>query len=137
MFKRILTCTVAFVCLCSVYFINKTPIFSGYSKNFELYIASASSSAKIINVNEDIFPYVFNVKGQAVSLDKNVFNLDEFLKDFSARTISCEELENGTIYYAYSPKVKYKKKVGAETVNLQIYVGEYVKIGSPIIFGSF
>lgn len=137
MLKRLFTCGLAVACLFSVYFTNKTPIFSDYGKNYELYIASASSSAKIINVNDKEFPFVFNVKGQAVSLDKQTFDLDAFISDFNAKIVFSEQVAGGDLYYAYSPKIKYKKKIGSDTVNLQVFIGEQVKVGSPIIFGSF
>jgi hypothetical protein len=137
MAKRIFTCIMAGICLCSVYFLNKTPIFSGYAESYELYIASASSSAKIITVSEKIFPFVFNVKGQAITIDKKDFDLTAFLNEFNANIVASDSFACGIVYYAYSPKIKYKKKVGEHTVNLQIYLGEQVKIGSPIIFGSF
>jgi hypothetical protein len=54
-----------------------------------------------------------------------------------AKIIFTEQIEEGTSYYAYSPTIKYRTKIKNKIINLQIFVGKGVKVGSPIIFGSF
>ena len=137
MFKRIFVFLMACICLLTTFFVNKTPIFSAYSDNFEVYLYSSSSTAQILNVSKSEFYLLSNVKGQAFNAKKEDFDVAEFLMDFDANTVLVEEISEGKIYYAYSPKIKYKKELADKAVNLQIFVGDTVKVGSPANFGSF
>ena len=60
------------------------------------------------------------------------------LKSFNATHLFSEQAEGGVIYYAYSPKIKYREYINGAAVNLQYYEGEsFNKIGTPLIYGSF
>jgi len=49
-----------------------------------------------------------------------------------------ESLETKECIYAYSENLKYFVKIKGEKVNVQICLsGDGVKVGSPLIFGSF
>ena len=137
MFKRIFVFLMAIICLLTTFFINKAPIFANYSDNYEVYLSSASSTAQILSVSKGEFYFLNDIKGQAFTARKEQFDINEFLSAFSAKTVVIEEIAGGISYYAYSPKIKYKKEFAGETVNLQIFVGDTVKVGSPIIFGSY
>ena len=138
MFKRLASVFLCLLCLSSVCYFNKTPIFSNYSPKLELYIGAPNSTAQIITVNSKEVPLLSNVCGEAFTTCKNTFKLNEFLQNFSAKIIFTESLEQGVCYYAYSNKIKYNQTVNDKKVNIQVFIGEQtVKVGSPIICGSF
>ena len=50
----------------------------------------------------------------------------------------CEHVENVVCFYGYSPQIASFVTLNGKRVNVQIASnGEYLKIGSPLIFGSF
>ena len=138
MLKRLISVLTCLACACSVYFVNKTPIFANFSPELELYIGAPDSTAEIITVDTNKVPFLLNVCGEAFTIVKYEFNLNEFLDEFSASTVFTEKLENGVSYYAYSNKIKYNQTINGRKINLQVFIGEQmVKVGSPIICGSF
>ena len=137
MLKKLMVIAFIFITLFSVSIINSTPVFSGYASTFEVYIGSDSSNAQIVSASKSELIFMNNVCGQAFVMDKDSFDLSGFLKDFGAQIVSVEQIGEGVSYYAFSPKIKYKKQLFNETVNLQIFIGDTVKVGSPIIYGSF
>ena len=137
MFKRIGAILLAALCLLSVGGANKTPIFKDYATEFEVYIGEATSAAQIVSVTESDFRFVSSVCGESFKAEKEDFNLEKFLSEFSARIIFTEEIAEGVSYYAYSPKIKYRQTVKGQTVNLQVFIGKQVTVGAPIICGSF
>ena len=137
MLKKLFSLIIATIILLSVGVINSKPVFDGYAKTFEVYIGSNSSSAKIVSANKKDLLFMNNIHGQAFIADKDAFDLKGFLKEFDAKIISVEKIDEGVSYYAYSPKIKYVNQLFGKPVNLQIFVGETVKVGSPMIYGSF
>ena len=114
------------------------PLFYNKSNGIEVYLNSSSSLASMEKV--DLFQFIFlkNVKGESVLLDKEGFNLQAFLDEFGAKLKFSESVAEGVSYYAYSPKIPYEKMVNGKLVNLHVFVSKScVKVGSPIIFGSF
>lgn len=137
MFKRFFALVLAFILVLFVAIINRTPVFENYSDYFELYIGSHSSNAQIVTVKKgDVFTFC-GVKGQAFSTDKEGFDLNKFLSELDAKIVFEERVEQGVSYYAFSSKLKNKKKIAGKTVNVQIFIGNTVKVGTPIIYGSF
>ena len=137
MFKKITATILSVLLLSTVPLFNAKPVFKGYSSEYEVYINSASSSAEIIRVSEKEFPFVKEVCGEAIKIELGQFSLEKFLEEFSAKVVFIEEISEGVSYYAFSKKIKYRKKIRGKTVNLQIFVGESVTVGTPIICGSF
>ena len=71
-------------------------------------------------------------------IEKQEFELHSFLLEMGARIVFSEKTDKKVCYYAYSPKIKYIERVNNHNINLHIVIGENsVKVGSPIIYGSF
>ncbi len=137
MLKKTLVFFLAIICLIVGYFINNKPVFANYSDRLEVYLNSRSSQAQIVSVTPSDYLYLKNVRGESFKCEREEFNLQNFLSEFSAKLIFSEELENGISYYAYSPKIKYQITLNGQKINLQIFIGKIVTVGSPMIFGSF
>ncbi len=137
MFKKILCYFIAVACVSLFWSSNNKPIFSELSDRFEIYTFSDSSTAVIQTVSADEYKLYKNVKGESCVVGETA-DVDELLTMFNAELKFIEETDGVKSYYAFSKDIKYKKELGGVTVNLQIAVSEnMVKIGSPIIFGSF
>jgi hypothetical protein len=66
------------------------------------------------------------------------YSAKEIMDRFNAELLFTERTETGVNYYCYSNKIKYKKTINGEIINLQISVTDtQTKIGAPLIFGSF
>lgn len=138
MLKKILVVISAMVLMVSLLFLNNSPLFKNYSKNYEIYLDNYSNSSAIITVNNNKYPFVFSKKGESVCIEKESFKLPTFLLEMNARIVFSEEFDGKISYYAYSPKIKYIQRVKNQNINLHIVVSEsLVKVGSPIIYGSF
>ena len=121
-----------------VYFCTQTPLFYGYGDTFEISTLSSSSKALFQNVNEREYRFSFNRTGESCEIFTDEISVDKILEDFSAKVVFIEETAEQTSYYAYSDKIKYLKILDGKRVNLHISTSnEKIKIGSPIIFGSF
>ncbi len=69
---------------------------------------------------------------------KRDFNYDGIIKKTEAKLQFIEEVNGITSYYYYSKNLANKEVVNGLKVNLQVVVGtNYIKIGSPIIYGGF
>ena len=138
MFKRLTVIFSAVLLIIAFYSFSSYPIFYKYSNCLELYLNSASSTANIVNSKVGSRWFYTNIRGESFKADKDSFDMDAFLSDYSARVVFIEEIEEGISYYAYSPKIKYRFKLLDKTINLQIFIGNnQVTVGAPIIFGSF
>ena len=138
MLKKVLVIFSAMVLIGSVFFLNNTPLFKGYANSCEVYLQNYSCSKNIISIENSEYPFVFNKKGESIYIESEEFELHSFLLQMQARLIFIEEIGGKTSYYAYSPKIKYIQKVKQQNINLHIVIGEVgVKVGSPIIYGSF
>lgn len=117
---------------------NNQPCFSDYSNTYEVYEYSNSSSASIQPVSHSEYKFAFNKYGESCQIEKSVFSVNDILNSFSANLIKVEKLAHGTSYYAYSPNIKYRIQLQGQYINLHVFDGEdSLKIGSPIIFGSY
>lgn len=137
MFRKISAVVIAVSLLLMVSLSVKSPVFKDYAKEIEVYSGDNSSLASILTVNTDEFYQVKNVKGESFKVSDKEFNLDEFLLSFSARIVFTEKIKQGTSYYAYSPKISYRAVIKGKVINLQIFMGDEITVGSPIIYGSF
>lgn len=138
MFKRLVCIFLSAVSLVAVGYLNRTPVFGEFASELEVYIGAPDSTAQIIIVDADKVPKTNEVCGEAFTTNKQNFDLNNFLSKFSAKLLFAESIEGGTSYYAYSSKIKYNQTVNGKKVNLQVFIGENsVKVGSPIICGSF
>jgi len=138
MFKRLFFFGICLTFICFFTLSNNAPIFLKFSDNFEVYTVNYSSSSEIINVNALTYRFIFSKKGESASIERDKFNLSDFLSSMNAKIIFTEQVEDRNIYYAYSPSIKYLKVIGDKKINLQICVKtDSVKVGSPLIFGSF
>ena len=112
------------------------PIFEDYSDSTEVYTCKSGSLCTVTTVENFRFPLLSGVKGQSAVI-KEDFDFKEFLKKFDAKIVHEENTEFGVSYYAYSPKIKYCELVCGKRVNLHVFTGSQVKVGSPIIYGSY
>lgn len=104
----------------------------------EYYLFSSSSQAKISSdptAVETLF-----LQGECVLFETE--NAEDFLKEtlkkYRARVVA-EELVCGVrSYYCYSPALAGGERVQGALVNLHVAIkGDYVKMGTPLIFGGF
>ena len=117
---------------------NNAPVFKNFADEYEVYLTDFSCSNKIINVDKNKYPFIINVKGESAVIDKEKFNLQSFLSDLNAELVLVESDENYSCYYAYSPNIKKSKAFKDKTINLHIAItDDCVKVGSPLIYGSF
>lgn len=138
MVKKTLAIAFSVTLIFFLWVANSKPLFDGYANTFEIYQKDNSSSAQIIKVEkENLWLYPLRY-GEACVVKKEGFDKAEFFLSFNATLIMTEEIDTGVNYYAYSPKVKYCKEINGKKVNLHLFVGEQeVKMGSPLIFGSY
>lgn len=130
------------LCLCAVMpFLShislNASIFSGYTEKVEIYLGGSGSLSQIQTIDVKDYPYFSGVCGQAFKTDLNEFDLKSFLDDFDAKVIFTESIDEGVSYYAYSPKIKERVNLNGKTINLQIFIGNSVTVGAPLIYGSF
>ena len=136
MFKKVLVLILATCILINLAIFNNQPLFSQFNNKFEVYLSN-SSDGQIVFADSKTYPLISGIYGESVTIEKEKFCLYDFLSNMQAKIIFTEQIDEGTSYYAYSPKIKYRTKIKNKIINLQIFVGKDVKVGSPIIFGSF
>lgn len=138
MLKKVLTILSALVLIICLFFLNNSPLFTGDTSSYEIYLDDCSNSNAIVSIKQGDYPFIFNKKGESVCIEKQTFELHSFLLEMKARLIFSEQIDGKICYYAYSPKIKYIESVKNQNINLQIVVSDVVvKVGSPIIYGSF
>jgi len=137
MFKKVFCLLSALVVLSAAWVVNSKSDFSSYASSFEVYSLTSSSSALIeIKTKNDLL-LSFNRYGTSCVVD-NLVTVEQIINDFNAKILFIETTENGISYYAFSENLKYRASIKGEVINLHIFDnGEFLKIGSPIIFGSF
>ena len=131
-----------FIAVLSILYVINT---SFYLKNldgrFEVYLVSNSSNAEIVSLDKNEVSLCFSKVGEACLLEEKL-DVEKILSTFNATLVFVEEIEGqdykGTSYYAYSDEIKYKKIINGKKINLHIFTcEEYVKVGTPLIYGSF
>lgn len=116
---------------------TKSPLFA-FSDYVEVY-ALCGSFGKGTTVSSREYPFVKNAAGESCSLIKHDdFCAEEIVKSLGGEILFTEQTEYGVSYYAYSSKVKYKTRLYGKPVNVHVFEnGDGVKIGLPIIYGSY
>ena len=138
MLKKICVIISAVVLLVSLYFFNKMPIFNGLANTFEVYLSDYSDTRTQLSLRENEFIFLSGVKGESCVIEDENFDLEKYLTQMRASIIFTHEFEEYKNYYAYSPKIKYYKIIDGKMINLHVCVKkDQIKIGSPIIYGSF
>lgn len=140
MIKKICIFLASFFLICSLSLLNRTPVFKDFldSDEYEISLNNYSNSSSIKTINIKNYPFIFSIKGESCTLNIQEFDLINFLNQMNAKLLFSERLEHCISYYAYSPSIKYQQLVNNEIVNLQVVIStDYVKLGSPIIYGSF
>lgn len=137
MFKKLFIICICLVSLLSCYAINSTPVFSAYADKYEVYFSEYSSLKSVWTVNKTGYLLCLNKKGESCAVDKQI-SARQILDEFDADIVKIEKHSEGTSIYAYSNKIKYKKRMFGKIVNLHIEVNDnQMRVGSPIIYGSF
>ena len=138
MFKKIATILTAWFCLLGVWCVNNKPLFLDFSSDYEVYSMANGSNGNIESANLSNY-YTFTLKyGEACVISTSSFCQQQFLKQYNAQLIFIETLDHGKSVYAYSPQIKYCTYINGEKINLHLFIGDsQVKVGSPIIFGSY
>ena len=137
MFKRIVCLFFVLVLSTVLWTLNRKPLFSEFSNDFELYLNSNSSNATIVYTDRLGYGKYNGVTGEScvVTTGETVY---EIMDLFDAKMMFCEKTDTGVNYYCYSNRIKYQKTVNGVTINLHISLSDtQTKIGSPMIFGSF
>ena len=133
-FTAILATVIFGFCFYSLY-AEKTPLFRAYADEYEVYFTAGSFGNGTAVVTEKEFGGLTGLKGESCAV-KATYEM--VLNDFSAVHLFSESTESGVSYYAYSPKIRYKTYVKGRAVNIQYHAGKSgVKLGSPVIYGSF
>ena len=136
MFKKISVSLMAIIILGFLWFSSQAPIFGKYSKQTEVYLYPYTSTP--ITVDDIEQGLTFIKYGEACEFLKEGFVLDDFLSEFHAKRVFSESFDGKVSVYAYSPKLKYKQVLRGKTINLHVVVSDQVvKVGSPIIYGSY
>lgn len=136
--KRTSFLLVSILLLISLFFINKTPVFKDFSDEYEVYFNTYSDTASIKTINIYEYPFTFSIKGESCVIKNKEFNIDDFFSSMNAKLLFSEEVDGVKCYYAYSTTIKYLKIVNNQKVNLQVAISnQQIKVGSPIIYGSF
>ncbi len=138
MLKKIVCVFFALVCTCFFWTQNAKPLFLDYSNEFELYLSSPSSTAKIVRADAKTYSLYTDVKGESCIICDRTIGVQEILDRFGASVVFTETIDGNLNVYAYSNQIAYRKNINGKIINLHISVAEnYTAIGSPMIFGSF
>ena len=138
MLKKLTVILAVVIVAISVVTINKQPLFIEFSDTYELYLYSSSSNA--VTVYTDAYGYknYKKIKGESFKTDKSDFDVEKFFLDMNAKLIFTESIFEGVSYYGYSDDIKYGEMINGQKINLHVFVGKnQVKVGAPIIYGSF
>jgi hypothetical protein len=135
LFKRFLVLAVCLIVFLSFSLIYSIPILSGYQKKVTSYFYSNSS----LSVESDkIFLLPSGKTGEEITLEKDKVSVRKIISDYNAKILMTERIEEGISVYAYSDKIPFFKRVFGKKINLHIFIGKsYLKVGTPLIFGSF
>jgi len=134
--KKISVITSSIILILSLFILNRVPTFN-MAKEYEVYFTNYSST-HCQKTDKNNFKFILGVKGESCTLEVGEFCLEEFLSQMEVNVYFIENLENTVCYYGYSPKVKYLEMINGKIINVHIVISKnYVKIGFPIIYGSF
>ncbi len=115
-----------------LFLLGAFPTFLGLTKNSEVYQCSYSSSCDILDGT-----FSFLKTGEGGVLKEGVTRR-EVMERFEARLVFTEEVDGVVNYYCYSEKIKCSSLIKGKKINLHFAErGVAVKVGTPLIFGSF
>ena len=135
MLKRVLTFLACFSFVCFLAVTCSRPLFSRYEKDVKIYLNSNSSLCEE-TVQDKLLQA--GKTGESFCFLKGEIKVEQIFKDFSAEVIMVEQIEEGQSIYAYSKKIPYYKIIDGKKINLHVFVAkDTVKVGTPLIFGSF
>lgn len=132
-----LVAVVSVVVFILLFLANTSFYLKDFNGQFEVYNFSSSSNATITSTKKEDMKYILNKTGEGCFLSENI-EINEILSMLSASVVFTESTENGTSYYAYCSNIKMGKMINNRKINVQIHISEQgIKIGTPIIYGSF
>ena len=133
-FSVVIASLLLVICL---FIANRVPILDR-ANEYEIYLESYSMTNRIKMAKKNDYKFIFGVKGESVTLKDDNFCLDEFIKELDVDIVYKENLGEVVCYYGYSKKVKYLEMVDGNLINVHVAIREEsVKIGFPLIYGSF
>lgn len=138
--KALVITTLIFIWFFSFYAINVPKVNLPYKiSTAEIYFSGGSSS-KIITVNANSLNFMLGKKGEAYVISESVSE-EEILERLKATKIFVEQTEFGKSVYAYSKEIDYSIILYGRKINVHLHFSstedEKIKIGFPLIFGSF
>lgn len=141
MFKKFAVILSSIIVIYSVGYFPTVPLFYEFideNTSYEIYLENYSSSSSIVMLNDiNTYKTLSNISGESCRVRGHVTK-EDIISRFNAQLVLVEKHEGGTSYYAYAKTIKYIATVGGKKVNLHVFVEKNgIKVGSPIIFGSF
>ncbi len=133
MLKKIICGICAILTVLLIFLLNGVPIFNSLSNDIEIYEHSYSSSCILLNDKN----YSFFKTGEGAVV-KTGIQVSDIIDYFNAEVKNWQSSNGITNYYCFTKEIKGYKKLFNTKINLHIAVKEgVIKIGTPIIFGSF
>jgi len=135
--KKVSVIIASLIVVMCLFIANRMPVLDR-ANEYEIYLENYSTTEQIKKVKKEDYKFILGVKGESFSLKNENFCLDEFVKELDLHIVYEENLGEVVCYYGYSKKVKYLESIDGNLINVHIAVrNECVKIGFPIIYGSF
>ena len=107
---------------------NNSYLISDYSKYSEIEVKELNLF-EMININKS---------GEVGVSRVDAFDLSNFSELLDLKIYSCEEVSNRLVLTGFSSKLKKFVYVSGKRVNVQVSIcSDFVKVGSPLILGSF
>ena len=136
-FEKVFVIFALFLTLILLFVSNSIFYLKDFDGNFEVYREFSSSTDNIQSVKKEQMLFMIGKKGEGCFLSNNM-SIFEILKKLNADVVFEEEILEGKSYYCYSKDIKHKTMVKGEVINLQVCISQKgVKIGTPLIYGSF
>ena len=136
--KKTFTVVLAITFIFSIWWSMNIPVFYRYSKNVEVYSLNNSSNAKIDFCTSIQYKFRFFKVGESCTIEKQNFDLKEFIDYYNAKIIFTETTSFGNSYYMYSKKIAYSKSINGKIINLHLVINQNkIVMGTPIIYGSY
>ena len=136
MLKKFICLALSFLTLYSLKVVSAKPIFSAFSSSFEICIGEKSNGS-FYTVNNLSYGLFNGITGESCTVDEN-YTEEYVISFFNAEKVFVERVENLTITYYFSPSINKVEIINGKKVNLQTCKSNnYLKVGSPLIYGSF
>ncbi len=136
MLKKFSVAIASLLLVICLFVANRVPVLE--ANEYEIYLKSYSTTSQIKTVKKDDYKFILGIKGESCTLKEENFCLDEFIKELDVDIVYEENLGEVVCYYGYSKKVKYLEMINGNLINVHIAIRkDSVKIGFPIIYGSF